>query len=87
MRGSYALISADEHAQTSESPNMATATPSACREPRRSRSSMPGYSNWTRSHPAPTSVFPEGVARNVSASMRRAHIPDTYAASGPESGT
>jgi hypothetical protein len=64
-------------------PNMATATPSARRAPRRRRSSMPGYSNWTRSHPAPASVFPEGVSRKVSASMRRAHIPDTYAASGP----
>jgi hypothetical protein len=69
------------------SPNMATATPSARRAARRRRSSTPGYSSWTRSHPAPASVFPEGVARKVSASMRRAHIPDTYAASGPESGT
>jgi hypothetical protein len=66
---------------------MATATPSARRAPRRRRSSMPGYSSWTPSHPASASVFPEGVARRVSASMRRAHIPDTYAASDPESGT
>ena len=27
--------------------------------------------------------LPEGAARKVSASVRRAHIPDTYAASGP----
>jgi len=30
---------------------------------------------------------PEGAARKVSASVRRASIPDTYAASGPEPGT
>jgi hypothetical protein len=27
--------------------------------------------------------FPRGAARKVSASVRRAYIPDTYAASGP----
>jgi hypothetical protein len=36
-----------------------------------------------RQHPS----SPESAARKVSASVRRAHIPDTYAASGPESGT
>ena len=30
---------------------------------------------------------PEGAARKVSASVRRAYIPDTSAASGPEPGT
>ena len=42
QRPSDALYSADEHAQTSESPNMATATPSARRGPRRRRSNTPG---------------------------------------------
>ena len=68
-------------------PNMAAATPSARREPRGRRSSTPGCSSWTRSHPPPASVFPEGAARYVSAPVRRAHIPDTCAASGPEPGT
>jgi hypothetical protein len=68
-------------------PNMAAATPSARREPRRRRSSTPGCSSWTRSRPPSASVFPEGAARKVSASVRRAHIRDTYAASGPGPGT
>src|SRR6059058_5828139 len=42
-----ALISADEHAQTSVS-NMATATPLGRPGPRRRRSSTPGCSSWTR---------------------------------------
>jgi hypothetical protein len=68
-------------------PNIAAATPSARREPRRRRSSTPGRSSWTRSHPPSASVFPEGAARKVSASVRRAHIRDTSAASGPGPGT
>jgi hypothetical protein len=55
--------------------------------PRRRRSSTPGSSSWTRSHPPPASVLPESAARNVSALAWRAHIPDTYAASGPGSAT
>jgi len=39
-------------------PNMATATPSARRGPRRRRSSTPGRSRWTRSHLPPESIFP-----------------------------
>jgi hypothetical protein len=77
----------DEHAQTSESPNMTTATPPARRGPRRRRSSTPGCSSWTRSHPQPAAVLPESAARKVSALVWRAHIPGTYAASGPESAT
>jgi hypothetical protein len=42
-----------------------------------------GSLEWTRNHPPPESVFPEGAARKVAASVRRACIPDTYAASGP----
>jgi hypothetical protein len=51
--------------------------------PRRRRSSTPGRSSWTRSHPPPASVLPESAARKVSAPVRRAHIRDTYAAPGP----
>jgi hypothetical protein len=53
--------------------------------PRRRRSSTPGCSSWTRSHPPPASVLRESAARKVSALVWRAHIPDTHAASGPES--
>jgi len=38
---------------------MATATLSAGCGPRRRRSSTPGCSSWTRSHPQPASVLPE----------------------------
>jgi hypothetical protein len=61
--------------------------PSARRWPRRRRSSTPGCSSWTRNHPQPAAVLPESAARKVSALVWRAHIPDTYAASGPESAT
>ena len=73
--------------RTGESPNMATAIPSARRGPRRRRSSTPGRSSWTRRHPPPASVLPESAAGKVSALMRRAHIPGSYAASGPEPAT
>src|SRR6266581_4648036 len=36
---------------------------------------------------SPAAVLPESTARKVSALVWRAHIPDTYAASGPESAT
>ena len=48
IRTGNALISADEHAQTSVS-NMATATPLGLPAPRRRRSSTPGCSSCTRS--------------------------------------
>jgi hypothetical protein len=44
----------DEHAQT----QYVRTWPSACRRPRQRRSSTPGCSNCTRSHPPPASVFP-----------------------------
>ena len=47
----------------------------------------PGCPSWTRGRPPSASVFPEGAARKVSASVRRAHIRDTCAASGPGPGT
>jgi hypothetical protein len=52
---------------------MATPTPSARREPRRRRSSTPGCSSWTRSHPQPASVLPESAARKVSAFVASSH--------------
>ena len=81
------LISADEHAQTSRPEHGDHRHSLGPPGPRRRRSSTPGCPSWTRSHPPPASVFPEGAARKVSAPGRRAHIPDTYAASGPEPGT
>ena len=42
-----------------------------------------GRAALRRQHP----FLPESAARKVSASVRRAHIPDTYAASGPGSAT
>jgi hypothetical protein len=62
---------------------MATATPSTRRGPARRRSSTPGRPGWTRSQPRPASVLPQGAARKVSALVWQAHIPGTYAASGP----
>jgi hypothetical protein len=64
-------------------PNMATATPLGPPEPRRQRSSTPGCSSWTRNPIRRRIRLPEGAARKVSASVRRACVPDTYAASGP----
>jgi hypothetical protein len=81
IRTRNARYSADEHAQTNESPNMATATPSARRGPRRRGSSTPGCPSWAHSHPPPLSVLPESAARKIL--VWRAHIPDTYAASAP----
>lgn len=66
---------------------MATATPSARRGPRRRRSSTPGRSSRTRSHPPPASVLPDSAARKVSALAWQAHIPGTCAAPGPGSAT
>src|SRR6266566_2417468 len=82
-----ALISADEHAQTSESPNMATATPSARRGPQTPQKQHAGSLELDAQPLSPASVLPESTARKVSALVWRAHIPDTYAASGPESAT
>ena len=52
--------------------------------PRRRRSSTPGRSSWTRSHPPPASDLPQSAERKVSALVWRAHIPDTYAAPAPD---
>jgi hypothetical protein len=63
---------------------MATATPSARRGPEAaeatSRVARAGRAAIRRQHPSSR----RGAARKVSASVRRAHIPDTCAASGPD---
>jgi hypothetical protein len=68
-------------------PNMATATPLG---PTRTRAAQKQYAGSLKADAQPTAArihLPEGAARKVSASVRRAHIPDTSAASGHESGT
>ena len=85
MRADEILISADGHAQTSESPNMATAAPSAHRGPRRRRGSTPGCPSWPHSHPWPASVFPVTAARKVSAPVR-ASSPSRHVCLGPRTG-
>jgi hypothetical protein len=69
-------------------PNMAIATPRGPPGHRQRRSSTPGCSSWTRSHP-PASVFPRAQHRRVSAPTQDAasSYPDTYAATGAEPGT
>jgi hypothetical protein len=54
IRADELLISADEHAQTSESPNMATATPSARRGPAEAarRVARAGRAAIRRQHPS-----------------------------------
>ena len=80
------LFSADEHAQTSvsehgdrHSPRPAGALDGA--EAVRGSLEVDAQPSAARIHP------PEGAARKVSAPVRRAHIPDTSAASAPEPGT
>jgi hypothetical protein len=54
-----ALTSADEHAQTSENPNMATATPlGPAGAPDGAEAARRVRSRWTRGHPPPASVLP-----------------------------
>ena len=85
MRADTALYSADEHPQP-VGPDMATATPLGSPGPDGAEAAR----RVARGDAQPSAArirLPEGVARKVSASVRRAHIPDTYAASGPEPGT
>ena len=63
---------------------MAAATPSARREPRRRRCSTHAGLPELDAQPSAARIrLAEGAARKVSASVRRACIPDTYAASRP----
>ncbi len=73
IRASNTLISADEHAQTSESPNMATAAPSARRGPDAAeaarRVARAGRAAIPRQHPS----SPESAARNVCPGAASSH--------------
>ena len=82
-----ALTSADEHAQTSESPAMATATHSALQGARTPQKQHAGSLELDAQHLSAASVLSQSAARMVSALVRRAHIPGTCAARGPESAT
>ena len=68
-------------------PNMATATPLGPPGPQTAQKQHAGSLEPDAQPSAARIRPPEGAARKVSASVRRACIPDTYAASGPESAT
>jgi hypothetical protein len=71
-------------------PNMATATPSARRVPGVAQAAQEQHAGLLKVEAQSSATrirLPAGAARKVSASVRRACIPDTYAASGPETGT
>ena len=77
------LISADEHAQTSGHRTWRPPLPSA---PQRAQTAQKQHAGLLKLDAQPSAArirLPEGAARKVSASVRRACIPDTYAASGP----
>jgi hypothetical protein len=82
MRASELLISADEHAQTSVSEHGAV---SALGPPgaQTAQKQHAGLLKAARATIRARIRLPEGAARKASASARRACIPDTYAASGP----
>lgn len=79
-------FSADEHAQTSERPNMATATPSAAAGAQSPQKQYSGFLEPDAQPSAASIRLPESAARKVSALVWRAYVPDTYAASDPEPG-
>src|SRR6266700_7704205 len=68
-------------------PNMATATPLGPPGPQTAQKQHAGSLEVDGQPSAARIHLPEGAARTVSASVRRAYIRDTYAASGPEPGT
>jgi hypothetical protein len=78
----HLLTSADEHAQTSVSEHGAV---SALGPPgaQTAQKQHAGLLKAARATIRARIRFPEGAARKASASARRACIPDTYAASGP----
>ena len=68
-------------------PNMATATPLG---PPGAQTAQKQYAGSLEVDAQPSAAridLPVGAARKVSASVRRAYIPDTSAASGPRTGT
>ena len=68
-------------------PNMATATPLGPLGPQTAQKQYAGSLEVDAQPSAARIHPPEGAARKVSAPVRRAHIPDTSAASTPEPGT
>ena len=68
-------------------PNMTTATPLGPPGPQTAPKQYAGSLEVDAQPSAARIRLPEGAARKVSASVRRAHIRDTCAASGPGSGT
>ena len=74
--------SADEHAQTSVSEHGDRHSP----RPAGAQTAEKQHAGLLKLDAQPSAArirLPEGAARKVSASVRRACIPDTYAASGP----
>ena len=65
---------------------MATATPSARPGAQTAEKQHAGLLKQDAQPSAARIRLPEGAARKVSASERRAYIPDTSAASGPRTG-
>ena len=86
MRSGNARYSSDEHAKP-VCPNMATATPLGSPRPQTAQEQHAGSLKVDAQPSAARIHLPEGAARTVSASVRRAYIRDTSAASGPESAT
>jgi hypothetical protein len=66
---------------------MATATPLGPPRAQTPQKQHAGLLKLDAQPSAASSVLPESAARKVSALVWRAHIPGTYAASGPESAT
>ena len=67
-------------------PNMTTATPLGLPGPQTAQKQYAGPLEVDAQPSAARIRLPEGAARKVSASVRRAYIPDTSAASGPRTG-
>ena len=67
-------------------PNMATATPLGPPWPQTAQKQYAGSLEVDAQPSAARIHLPEGAARQVSASVRRAYIPDTSAASSPRTG-
>jgi hypothetical protein len=67
-------------------PNMATATPLGPPGAQTAQKQHAGSLEVDAQPSADRIHLPEGAARKVSASVRRAYIPDTFAASGPRTG-
>ena len=82
MRVCNALISTDEHAQTSVSEHGDRHSPRSAGA-QTTEKQHAGLLKLDAQPSAARICLPEGTARKVSASVRRACIPDTYAASGP----